>query len=122
MISQMQPSTSSLDIVPSTILKKDVDIIGPSVLSIVNSSLGTGCVPDCFKQATTTPLLKKNNLDPLLLHNYRPNSKVSFLSKIQNSEDLEKEISIQLLYFLEQNDTLDKFQSGFRKRPSVCQK
>ena len=55
------------------------------------------------------PLLKKPGLDPLLLGNYRPISKLPFVSKI-----LEKMISSQLLAHLNENSLFEKFQSGFR--------
>ncbi len=53
--------------------------------------------------------LKKTQLDPKDLVNYRPISNLPFLSKI-----LEKIVSSQLYSFLEKNDICEDFQSGFR--------
>ncbi|KAK0137231.1 hypothetical protein N1851_026575 [Merluccius polli] len=53
-----------LDVVPPALLKDVFDIAGPSILSIINSSLATGTVPTCFKHAVVQPLLKKNQLGP----------------------------------------------------------
>ncbi len=53
--------------------------------------------------------LKKPQLDPKDLVNYRPISNLPFLSKI-----LEKVVSSQLYSFLEKNDICEDFQSGFR--------
>ncbi len=53
--------------------------------------------------------LKKTQLDPKDLVNYRPISNLPFLSKI-----LEKVVSSQLYSFLEKNDICEDFQSGFR--------
>ena len=86
-------------------------IIGPAVSAIVNSSLSSGCVPSYFKHATIQLILKKTNLDPALSKNYRPISKLPFLSKI-----LEKVVANQLAAALERQNIYDKFQSGFRKQ------
>ncbi len=53
--------------------------------------------------------LKKTQLDPKDLVNYRPISHLPFLSKI-----LEKVVSSQLYSFLEKNYICEDFQSGFR--------
>ena len=105
----MKPTTCSLDIVPTPLLKQVFNIIGPSLLSIINSSLATGVVPSCFKHAVIQPLLKKSNLDPTKPSNYRPISKLNFQSKV-----LEKVILLQLSPYLCENNILDPFQSGFR--------
>lgn len=54
-----------------------------------------------------TPLLKKSALDPSVLSNFRPISKLPFLSKI-----LEK-VLMQLISFMNNNLLYEKFQSGF---------
>ena len=38
--------------------------------------------PSQFKQAIVRSLLKKNDLDPEILNNYRPVSNLNFISKI----------------------------------------
>ncbi len=55
------------------------------------------------------PLIKKTQLDPKDLVNYRPVSNLPFLAKI-----LEKVASSQLYSFLEKNYICEDFQSGFR--------
>ncbi len=57
------------------------EVIGPTVLKIMNCCLETAIVPDDMKQADD-PLLKKLNLDPTVLNNFRPVSNLSFMSKI----------------------------------------
>ena len=61
-----------------------------------------------------TPLLKKPNLDPDLMNNYRPISNLSFASKL-----LERHVAIQLRQHLDNNDLLDIFQSAYRKYHST---
>ncbi len=88
-----------------------LDTIGPCIQSIINSSLISGSVPSCFKHAVIQPMFKKATLDPLVLTNYHPISKLPFLSKV-----LEKVDFHQLSSFLNHNDILDRFQSGFTVR------
>ncbi len=113
-VSSMKPATCPLDIIPTVLLKDVFATIGPSILSIVNSSIITGTVPSYFKHAVVQPLLKKPNTDPTQLKNYRPISKLPFLSKV-----LEKVILNQLLPYLHQYNILEKFQSGFKTNHST---
>uniref|UniRef100_A0A3Q3EI49 Alpha-1-antitrypsin homolog n=1 Tax=Labrus bergylta TaxID=56723 RepID=A0A3Q3EI49_9LABR len=105
----MKSATCSLDFIPTTFLKEVFNTVGPSILSIINSSLAEGVVPSAFKHAVVQPLLKKPNLDPTDFNNFRPISKLPFLSKV-----LEKVVSTQLLSFMTENNLFEKFQSGFR--------
>ena len=84
------------------------EVIDP-LLNIINSSLSLGYVPKTFKLAMIKPLVKKLQLDPTELVNYRPIPNLPFLSEI-----LEKAVSSQLCSFLERNDICEDFQSGFR--------
>ena len=77
---------------------------------IVNKSLSCGVVPQCFKHALAKPLLKKANLDPNCLTNYRPVSNLPFLSKV-----LERIVLKQFLQHLESHSLLEPFQSAYRK-------
>ena len=88
--------------------------MGPSLLVFINSCLRLGTVPAAFKHAVVRPLLKKPNLDPSVLSNFRPVSNLPFLSKV-----LEKVVFIQLQSFLEDNSVLEKFKSEFRSRHST---
>src|SRR4029434_6957598 len=62
-------------------------------LNVMNNSLISGYVPKSFKIAVIKPSLKKPNLDPDNLANYRPISNLPFLSKI-----LEKIVAKQLTF------------------------
>ncbi len=70
--------------------------------------------PKPFKLAVIKPLIKKPQLDPSDMANYRPISNLPFMSKI-----LEKVVSAQLCSFLQKNDLCEEFQSGFRPRHST---
>ena len=56
--------------------------IGTPLLNLINASLTSGYVPQSIKLAVIKPILKKPNLDPNDLSNYRPISNLPFLSKI----------------------------------------
>ncbi len=79
------------------------------LLNIINSSLSLGHVPKPFKLAVIKPLIKKPQLDPSELANYRPISNLPFMSKI-----LEKVVSAQLCSFWQKKYLCEEFQSGFR--------
>uniref|UniRef100_A0AAR2KHK1 Reverse transcriptase domain-containing protein n=1 Tax=Pygocentrus nattereri TaxID=42514 RepID=A0AAR2KHK1_PYGNA len=113
-ISSSNCTTCTLDAVPTKLLKQVLpDIIKP-LLTIVNSSLNLGYVPKAFKLAVIKPLIKKPNLDPSVLSNYRPISNLPFISKI-----LEKAVAQQLGSYLQRNQIYEKFQSGFRPHHST---
>ena len=113
-ISLISSSTCSLDAIPTPFLKEVLDSVIGDLLKIVNSSLESGVFPDTLKSAVVRPLLKKHNLDPSVLSNYRPISNLPFLGKV-----LEKTIFHQLDMFLQTNKVHNKFQSGFRKGHST---
>uniref|UniRef100_A0A8C1CZ15 Reverse transcriptase domain-containing protein n=1 Tax=Cyprinus carpio carpio TaxID=630221 RepID=A0A8C1CZ15_CYPCA len=98
-----------LDPIPSKLLKEVLPEVIDPLLTIINSSLLLGHVPKTFKLAVIKPLIKKTQLDPKELVNYKPFSNRPFLSKI-----LEKVVSSQLCSFLEKNGICEDFQSGFR--------
>ncbi len=109
LVKSSKPTTCMLDPIPSKLLKEVLPEVIDPLLAIINSSLSLGYVPKNFKLAVIKPLIKKPQLDPKDLANYRPISNLPFLSKI-----LEKVVSSQLYSFLEKNDICEDFQSGFR--------
>ena len=59
--------------------KANIDILAPTLATIINMSLESGTVPATFKHAVITPLLKKPNMNPLLMN--LPISNLSFVLK-----------------------------------------
>ncbi len=102
-----------VDPIPSKLLKEVLPEVIDPLLAIINLSLSLGYVPKNVKLAVK-PLIKKTQIDPKDLVNYRPISNLPFLSKI-----LEKVVSSQLYSFLEKNDICEDFQSGFRPSHST---
>ncbi len=103
LITASKPTTCLLDPVPTKLLKELLPVAEEPLLNIINSSLSLGHIPKPFKLAVVKPLIKKPQLDPSELANYKPISNLPFMSKI-----LEKVTSAQLCS-LQRN-----LQSGFR--------
>ena len=108
------PKSCPLDPIPTTLLLKCLDTVLDPITEIINHSLQFGVVPDCYKKAIVTPLLKKQNLDRENLKNYRPVSNLPFLSKI-----LEKVVLKQLKNHLAINNLIEPFQSAYREHHST---
>ena len=79
------------------------------LLDIFNDIWASGEIPECWKEATVIPIPKpaKDQKNP---SNYRPISLTSCLCKT-----MERMINTILVWFLEKNNILTKYQSGFRK-------
>lgn len=105
---------SDLDPMPTWLLKDCIDLLAPYVSHLFNVSLSTGCVPDSFKRAHITPLLKKPGLDEDAMENYRPVSNLSILSKT-----LERSVCQQLGVHLDTARLLPQHQSAYRKGHST---
>ena len=108
------PKSCSLDPIPTHLTLQFLDTLLGPITQIINHSLQSGTVPNCFKSAIVTPLIKKPNLDPNNFKNYRPVSNLPFLSKI-----LEKVVLKQLKKHLTSNDLIEKFQSAYRQNHST---
>uniref|UniRef100_A0A3B3TA27 Reverse transcriptase domain-containing protein n=1 Tax=Paramormyrops kingsleyae TaxID=1676925 RepID=A0A3B3TA27_9TELE len=114
LISSCKSSTSLIDPIPAKFFKEIAPQISNTLLNVLNSSLKLGYVPKPFKMAAIRPVLKKPNLEPSVLGNYRPISNLPFISKI-----MEKVVVRQLSSFLQKNNTNELYQSGFRSNHST---
>lgn len=82
-------------------------VIGPHVLSVVNSSLSSGVIPEQWKRAEVVPIHKSGNVgEPC---NYRPVSILPVISKL-----VESVVCTQLLQYLLSHCLLTDVQHGFR--------
>uniref|UniRef100_A0A8C7LTE2 Reverse transcriptase domain-containing protein n=1 Tax=Oncorhynchus mykiss TaxID=8022 RepID=A0A8C7LTE2_ONCMY len=109
-----KPSSCILDPIPTKLLKELLPVLGPPMLNKINVSLSTGSVPNSLTVAVIKPLLKKPNLNPENVKNYRPISNLPFLSKM-----LEKAVVQQLTTFLKTNNVYKMLQYGFRPHHST---
>ena len=63
-------------------MKQCTDTLLPLIKDIINISIDQETVPDLFKAALARPLLKKANLNPDDMKNYRSISNLSFILKL----------------------------------------
>ena len=63
-VQEMPPKSYDLDPIPTSVLYDCLDEVIPIVTSIMNKSLSSGIVPQCFKHALVKPLLKRSVLIP----------------------------------------------------------
>ena len=103
-------STCLLDPVPSNLLPHCIDSIAPIITRIVNSSLSSDVFSKQLKSVLVKPLLRKSNLDPNNLKNYRPISNLLFLSKL-----IELVIAARLSSHLSSHNLMSKLQSAYHK-------
>ena len=102
------------DPVPTSILKECLQVLLPAITNIANLSLSSSTIPQQFKDAVVTPILKKASLNPEILKNYRPVSNLPYISKI-----VEKAASLQISNHLEKNNLSDIYQSAYKKQHST---
>ena len=83
------------------------------LLEIFNDIWKTGNIPKSWKEATVIPISKpdKDHTDPT---NYRPMALTSCICKT-----MERMIKYRLTWFLEANNTIIDYQSGFRRHRST---
>ena len=114
LIRESKSTTATVDPAPTKLVLEFTDVLLPVFQKIVNLSLTSGTVPIAFKNAVVKPLIKKPNLDPEVLGNYRPVSNLPYLSKI-----LERAVADQLQGHLDTNGLHVKFQSAYRRGHST---
>ena len=113
MINELKPNKAvGLDKVSSRLLKDATDVVAPSLTSLFNIFINTGCFPSSCKLAKRSPLFKKGSKqDP---SNYRPISVLPTISKL-----LEKALHMQLYSYLRDNNLHSQKQFGFRLNSST---
>ena len=99
---------TGLDSLSARLLRECADLISGSLALIFNQSFDTGIFPDEWKSARITPLFKKagSRSDP---SNYRSISIILVVDKV-----FERIIYDQLYHYLNENNLLSRYQSGFR--------
>ena len=103
-----------LDLWPTFLVKDCLDILLPSITKLVNCSLLEGAVPDGFKSAVVTPLIKKSSLSKDELKNYRPVSGLSFISKL-----VERVVASLLSRHVSLHGLENEYQSAYRRGHST---
>ena len=114
LISSLPSTHCKLDLIPTWLLKDTLDELLPCITKLFNLSLSFGHVPESFKTLLLIPLLKKLNLDPNVLKNYRPIANLPFLGKV-----LERIVTSQLKSHPESLGMLPVHQSAYRYHHST---
>ena len=99
--------STGTDQIPAKMLRITADVIALSLTFIFNLSLSTGIFVDDWKNARVTPIHKDGS--KLVMGYYRPISVLLIISKI-----FEQEIFQKLYKYVNENNLISKFQSGFR--------
>jgi len=107
LISSLPNKQCRSDPLPTWLLKECTAELAPFICRLFNASLRSGRVPQSFKSAYITPLLKKVGLDNIDTKNYRPISNLSVISKL-----LERVILRRLLEHFKVNGLLSSVQSA----------
>ena len=104
-----KPKSCQLDPIPIWLLKSCIDVLLPTITTIINASLEQGVFPMKWKESLLRPLIKKMSLDRDEFNNFRPISNLAFLSKT-----LEKIVASQLDTYLTKHQLYAKMQSAYR--------
>ena len=78
----MPSKSSSLNVLPTSLLKSFIKVFAPVLKHLVNLSVAESCFPLCFKTAHVQHHLKKLDLDCEDLANFRTISNLNTISKI----------------------------------------
>ena len=113
LIKNSNSKTSSIDFIPTSLMKRCPNLFSIIITNLANLSFTTGCFPLFFKTAQVIPILKKPNLDKNDIGNFRPISNLINISKI-----LEKLFLSRQLNHLDNSSSFNSHQSGYRKNHS----
>ena len=112
MKSMKNKKSAGKDTISQEILLLGKDVLAEHLTEIINESISTSTVPNSWKEAVVTPILKKGCATDKT--NYRPVSCLVTASKV-----MEKIVCNQITKFLEDNKLLPISQHGFRQKHST---
>ena len=113
--STMQSKSSPMDFVPTSVLKRCSGVFAPLIARLTNMSFIEGRFPAQFKQAQTTPLLKKTGMDVDDPASYRPISNLNTISKV-----MERLALARLRQQVTQPENFNKSQCAYRQNHSAA--
>ena len=106
-------SSPGPDQLPALFIKKTKSVISGFLCSLMNSSMESGEIPQCLKDATVVPIYKGGDMSHA--KNYRPVSLTSHIIKI-----MERVITEHLIIqYFEENCCISDVQHGFRSKHST---
>ena len=92
-VSSMPSKSSSVDVLPASLLKVCIDVFAPVIAHLANLSFQEGSFPDAFKTAQVLPLLKKPGLDRECFSNFRSISNLSISKYWSDSYSHDSDLS-----------------------------
>ena len=98
-----------LDPLPACLTADNLDLLLPHITKITNMSPETGVLPSALKSTFVTPILKKPNLDPEIMKNYRRISSLAFLGKV-----IERCATNQFVQYLDSYNLFAFFSVGLQ--------
>ena len=101
------------DTITISMINHMTDVSLSTLLSSFNMLWEAHQYPDSWRRETKLPIGKPNK-DPRDVGSYRPISLTSCVCKL-----FERMVNARLMWFLEKNNLLSPFQSGFRKQKST---
>ena len=114
LLTSIPSKSSNLDYIPTSLLKTCHLVFSELIAKLAVLSFQEGCFPHSFKTALITPVIKKPNLDPNNLSNYRPISNLNNISKI-----LEKLFLSRLQPHVLASPNFNPYQSAYRRNHST---
>ena len=112
-VMNLAKKSSALDLIPTPLVVKCIDVLLPVITKMINISLDSGHFPSSWREALVLPILKKTGLDTVF-KNYRPVSNLSFISKVT-----ERAVFIQIDNHMKKHDLYPLLQSAYRKNHST---
>ena len=109
LLRSMNCTSAGPDEIPTVIIKKNANILAPTLSRLCNLSLNSGIFPSIHKAGNIIPLYK--NKDISSIENYRPICLLNAVSKL-----LEKVVASRLIEHLENNNILSEKQYAYRKK------
>ncbi len=114
LLTSIIPKSSALDFIPTSLLKACPSVFSEVIAKLANLSFQEGCFPQSFKSALVKPLIKKPNLDPTNLANFRPISNLNNISKI-----LERLFLTRIHPHVLSSPNYNPYQSAYRRNHST---
>ena len=108
-VKSMATKSCEMDVLPTTLLKDNLDHLICLLTKLVNTSLTQGVYAKSWKTAIIRPLLKKTGLE-LIYSNFRPMSNLSFISKL-----VEHCMLYRFNEYCDQHSLLPIYQSAYKK-------
>ena len=112
-LSSTKETSPGLDKITFSMIKNLHSSLQSYILEVYNRIYLSSLFPTLWKVAIILPIPKANKDNKIPL-NYRPISLTSCLCKL-----LEKMVNLRLMWYLEKEDYLSPFQSGFRRNRST---